>query len=385
MAMIPEQVLKAEDIHQVSMKTLHQHLKLNIDGYRCDTDMVFNALLKAAADNSSIEAACADLLEVADSNTLREQLNAALDVADLWRHEVELNNALADGIPDNVGRNGVELAIDFHDEPFYGQTPELRTYVSRDQAKKGTTRFFRIASAYVMWRGIRLTLALTYVLPEYSTLDVLRRLLQRLGHLNFQAKVLYLDKGFCSGDVINYLQDHQQPTIIACAIRGKSGGTRALCQGRKSYRITYTFTDGTCVDMAVVATLPPGKSGKRRRKWLLFVVIGLDWSPRKVKRTYRRRFGIECSYRHMRQVRIITNSRNPAVKFFVLGLALVLVNLWQRLRWVFFRRPGRGPATIMPQYFRFRRFISLLLRAVENAYGVIMGIPTHISPQSVIY
>ena len=385
MPMIAEHVLKAEDIHQISMKTLHKHLGLDIDGYRCDTDMVFNVLVKAASANSSIEAACDDLVQVADSNTLREQLNTALDVADLWRHEVELNAALADGIPDNLTRQGVEVAVDYHDEPFYGKTPELRTYVCRDQAKKGTTRFFRVASAYVMWRGIRLTLALTYVLPEQSTLNVLCRLLQRLGHLKIQAKVLYLDKGFCSGTVIDYLQAQQQPAIIACAIRGKTGGTRALCKGRKSYRTAYTFTNGTSADMAVVATLPPGKSGKRRRKWLLFVVIGLNWSPRRVKRCYRRRFGIECSYRQMRQARISTNSRNPALKFFVLGLALVLVNLWQRLRWIFFRRPGRGPATVMPQHFRFRRFISLLLRAVEHVYGVIMSIPTHASPQSVIH
>ncbi len=32
--------------------------------------------------------------------------------------------------------------------------------------KSGTTHFFRIASAYVIWHEVRLTLALTYVLPE---------------------------------------------------------------------------------------------------------------------------------------------------------------------------------------------------------------------------
>jgi hypothetical protein len=53
--------------------------------------------------------------------------------------------------------------------------------------RKGATRFFRIARASVMWRDIRLTLALTYVLPEYTTLEVLKRLLERLQRLGFQA------------------------------------------------------------------------------------------------------------------------------------------------------------------------------------------------------
>lgn len=367
------------------MNTLRQHLAWNITGYRCDTEMALNVLLKAASDNSSVEAACAELEAVADSNTMREQINAALPVAELWQQEAQLNAALAAGIPPKLARGGLEVALDFHDEPFYGKTPELRTYACRDMAKKGTTRFWRIASAYVMWRGLRLTLALTYVLPEHSTLGVLQRLWQRLTHLGLHATMLYLDKGFCSGEVIAYLQAQGQAAIIACPIRGKTGGTHALCQGRTSYRTRYPFTDGTTADIAAVATLPPGKTGKRQRKWLLFVVVGLDWSPQQVKRCYRRRFGIECSYRQMRRVRIVTNSRNPALKFFVLGLALVLVNLWQRLRWLFFRRQGRGPHTVRPHPFRFHRFIHLLMRAVEALYGVVMGVPTHVSPHSVIY
>jgi hypothetical protein len=56
---------------------------------------------------------------------------------------------------------GLEVAIDLHDEPFYGQSPELRTDTGKAQAKQGTSRFFRSASAYVIWRELRLTLALT--------------------------------------------------------------------------------------------------------------------------------------------------------------------------------------------------------------------------------
>lgn len=383
--MIPENQLHAKDLYQISMTTFTEHLTLDIQGYRCDTPMLFSVLTKAALDNTSLEAVCDDLADVADSNTLREQLNAALDVADLQRQEVEMNAALVADLPAELPRAGVEVAIDFHDEPFYGKTPEMRTYTCRDRAKKGTTRFFRIASASVMWRGIRLTLALTYVLPEYSILEVVTRLLGRLQQLGFQATVLYLDKGFCYTEVIRYLQAQGQTAVLACPIRGKTGGTRALCQGRKSYRTTYTFTDGTTADMAVVATLPPGKSGKRRRKWLLFVVIGLDWSPKQVKQRYRRRFGIESTYRQRRQMRLVSTTRNPAVKFFLMGLSLVLVNIWARLRWQCFRRPGRGPRTVLAAAFKLKRFINLLRRAIEEVYAAISVVRTTASPQSVIY
>jgi putative transposase len=95
--------------------------------------------------------------------------------------------------------------------------------------------FFRIASAYVIWREVRLTLALTYVLPEDDLPGVVERLWQHLRHLGLHATVVYLDKGFCSGEMLRYLQRAQQAAVLACAIRGKTGGIRALCQGRGSY------------------------------------------------------------------------------------------------------------------------------------------------------
>jgi hypothetical protein len=277
--MILEYELTAEDVRQAVLNTLKDHLSLETEGYSCTTEMTLNVLLKAAVDHSSLEAVCADLEQVASSNRLREHLNQALDVADLRQHECELNAALASAIPGHLARSGLDIAIDWHDEPFYGQTPELRSYVCRSQAKQGTTRFFRMATAYLMWRDVRLTLAMTYVLPEHSTLEVVQRLLQRLTILGFSQMTLFLDKGFCGGDVLRFLQAQHQPAILACAIRGKDGGTRALCTGRHSYRTTYTFTDGTVAEVTMVATLPRGRDGRRRRKWLMFVLVELDWSP----------------------------------------------------------------------------------------------------------
>jgi putative transposase len=383
--MILQEKLKAKDIRHQTMKTLQKHLTIKANGYRCQTEMMFDVLLKASAENSSIEAACSDLVDVADSNTIREYLNAALPIAQLREQEAEVNAALAESIPVSMNRTGLELAIDFHDEPCYAQQEALRQVTCRGKAKQGTTHFIRTASAYVIWREVRLTLAVRYVLPEESTLDILKFLLAQVRNLNFSSKVLYLDKGFANGLVITYLTEQKQPTIIACPLRGKTGGTRALCKGRRSYRTDYTFTDGTNAELALLATLVPDHTGRRRRKWLAFIVIHLDWSPRKIYRRYRRRFGIECSYRLMRSVRAKTTSRNPTLRFFLLGIALIMLNTWVFLRWEFARKPGSGPRRVDLDRFRFYRFSRLLIRSIEAIYGVIMAIPTHLSPQSVIY
>jgi putative transposase len=383
--MIPEYRLTAADVRHQTMKTLTEHLSLEANGYRCTTEMVLDVVLKASAEGSSVEAACQDLGGVAASNTVREYLNTALEVAQLSNQEAEANAALAASIPGSMKRHDLEVAIDYHDEPFYGRRPELLAVACRGKAKKGTTHFIRLASAYVIWRQVRLTLALHYVLPGEEKLTVLQALLSRLKELGFTFRVLYLDKAFAAGPVIAYLTERRQPALIACPIRGKQGGTRALCRGRKSYRTDYTFTDGTRANLALVASLVPGKSGKRRRKWLAFIVIHLDWSPHKIYQRYRRRFGIESSYRCMRQARAHTTSRNPALRFFLLAISLVLVNTWVFLRWEFARLMAPGPRRVEPHRLRFHRFTRLLVRSIEALYGSVMALQTHVLPESVIY
>jgi hypothetical protein len=355
--MIPQYELKAEDIRAYTLNILKDHLKLEVAGYRCTTEVILDVVLKASAERSSVEAACNDLQDVADSNTIREYLNSALENQALREQEIEMNAALAECIPNSMPRTKVEVAIDFHDEPFYGKGAGLREVSCSGQAKKGTTHFIRIASAYVIWRQVRLTLALRYVLPDENALDILKILLKRLQELGFrQIRVLYLDKGFASTKIIDYLKERKQPAIVACPIRGKDGGTRALCQGRKSYRTQYTFTDGTPATLTLKATLVPDKSGKRRRKWLAFIVIDLDWTPEKVHHEYRRRFGIECSYRLLRRVRAMTTSRNPAVRFFLLAVGMLLVNAWVFLRWEFARLLAPGLRRVDESRLRFHRF-----------------------------
>ena len=384
--MIPKDALKAEDVREMMLQTMERHLTVKTEGYRCTTDQTFNLLLKAVAEGSSVEAVCADSCGGVDSNTLREQLNAALEVCELRQQEVEMNSALAAAIPVGMPRGGLEVAIDTHDEPFYGKTGELLSYTCSGQAKVGTTHFFRLASAYVIWHEVRLTLALRYVLPEDDLPSVVECLLQRLGHVGLHATVVYMDKGFCSGEIIRYLQHIRQAAVLACPIRGKQGGIRALCQGRGSFSSDYTFTDGTSARLALVDTrVPDPKTKHKQRKWLAFVLVNLDWTPHQVYTQYRRRFGIEVSYRLLRQVKVLTNSRNPALRFFLLGLGLLMQNVWVLARWLFTRRPGKGRYKLIPSLLRFDRFRKLLVRAVERFYPPPLAVSVFISPQSVIH
>jgi putative transposase len=224
------------------------------------------------------------------------------------------------------------------------------------------------------------------VLPEDDRLRVVKVLLARLAHVGIHASVLYLDKGFCSGDIIRYLQATHQAAVLACPIRGKQGGIRALCRGRGSFTTDYPFTDGTTARLVLVDTrVRAPKTKHRQRKWLAFVIVHLDWTPHPVYRKYRRRFGIETSYRLLRQVKVLTNWRNAALRFFFSGLGLLMQNVWVLARWLFTRRPGKGRCKLIPALLRFDRFRKLLLRAVERFYPPPLAVSVFVSPESVIH
>jgi hypothetical protein len=383
--MIAQPELTAEDVRALALEVMQHHLKLDVNGYKCDRAMLHNILLKAAADGLSIDAVCQELSGLAAANTVRVQLNKALNVKDLKQHEQQMNEALTEWLPPALYPRRLELALDMHDEPFYGKSSAFEEYVCRGPAKSGTTHFIRVASVYVIWRDVRLTVAVTYVRPKEPTLRIVKRLLKRVCAVGLRWYSLYMDKGFCSTKLIRYLQAKRTPAIIACPIRGKKGGIRALCIGRKSYTTRYTFSDGTQVCLVLHRRWVRDKNGSRQLKWLAYVLVAIVWSPSEVFVIYRRRFGIECSYRLMHHTKATTTSRNPAVRFFLLGLALLLENLWVRLRHTVARVPGPGPRRVRMSHFPLRRFVTFLARAMERLYPPILSCPLLCFTESVNY
>ena len=373
--------LTDQEVLRYMREGLRKHLPLQAEGYVCTTDDLLNVLLGVAADRGTIESVCADLIGTPDPETIRRYLNEQLCVEDLPDLGRRLNAALAEEIPLRVWRQARDVAMDLHDRPYYGQTPQAKGLWVRSRAKDGTTRFYRIATAYVMLNGLRVTLAMRFVLPGDSTVTILDDLLNRVKTLGIRVQRLFLDKAFGGIAVADYLTRRGQPALVACTIRGRTGGTRALCRGNKSYRTTYTFKGAQHTQFTaelavcrVFTTAKRTKRMKRRAEWLIFTLIHLDLSPRQARRLYRRRFGIESSYRCAGRTRGWTTSNNPAYRFVLLALAFILLNVWIHLRWLFTQVPRRGCRWLDTKRFELTRFTKFTVRALQQRYGCVQDI-----------
>ncbi len=371
--------LTDEDVRVEAHAQLGAHLPLSAEGYSVTTEMLLDVLLHAAPTGRSVEAACDELLEVADANTVREYFNDQLTANRLDILEQRLGAAFGADLPRKVRRAKLDIAIDLHDQPFYGKSPELRALACRGEARAGTTRFFRIATAYVILEGVRVTLAVVFVTPELDLRLVLRVLVERVGKLALSIKRLWLDRGFECVEIFDYLRFQRLPAIVGLAMRGKEGGTRGLCRGRGSYVTDHTFRRagyGTARIQVVVVRSHRSDSRAHRPPWMVFAQIVGHLTPHQVREHYRRRFGIESSYRQMRQVRIKTTTRNGALRFVYLALALIIRNIWVTLRFAYCQIPGRGRdgRKLDDERFKLRRLAAFLQHAIEHRYSLITQI-----------
>ena len=142
---------------------------------------------------------------------------------------------------------------------------------------------------------------------------------------------LYLDKGFCTIPVCRNLANSPWPVMIACPIRGKHGGTKALCRGAAAIARSTPFAAPKTACSPLVAVIRTRTTHKRRKQgpvrwcWLIYVTFRCaNLALRKVQRLYRRRFGIESSYRCLRKVQAWTTPRNPTLRFLLIGLGFLL-------------------------------------------------------------
>jgi putative transposase len=371
--------LTANQVLEHARQGLQAHLQLQAEGYKCTKDDLLNVLLTAAARQCTIESVCAELSSGPGAETVRQYLNEQLTPEQLPGLERNLNEALVAQVPKRLWRQTQDIAIDLHDRPYYGKTSQEEGLWVRSRAKAGTTRFYRVATTYVIRRGLRVTLAIHFFLPGDSIVGALKTLLERVERIGIGVNCLFLDKGFAGIDSQTYLNESGIPALIACTIRGRTGGTRALCQGNKSYRTTYTFRNTAekkqfTAEVAVCRVFSTAKRTgrmKRRAGWLIFILINLDLTPRQARRSYRRRFGVETSYRCAGQVRPWTTSKNPAFRFVLIGLSFFLLNVWLHLRWLYTQVPRRGCRQLDTRRFSLTRFARFIVRATEHRYGCV--------------
>ena len=377
----PYPTLNRRQVHHSATTYLQGHLPLRDYKRKVTTSTLWSILLVAAAGVTSIHAACGRLEGLPAEETIRKALYASLpEFAELQR---QINRALAGRLPRALRRRRQRLAIDLTLIPYHGEHFHDPKEVYRSLAKDGTSHFHAYATAYVVLRGQRYTVALQAVAKGEPLKEVVRRLLQQARSVGVKARLVLLDRGFYGVDVIRYLQTARYPFLMPVVIRGRKaddprgpGGTRVFAVMKHSGWHEYTVKGGTKrtakVSICVSCRNYRGQWKRHGRQALVYACWGVTGrSCAWVRETYRSRFGIESSYRQMNQARGRTSTRRPELRLLYVGIAMVLRNEWVWLHFEILSTPRRGGRAIRLERLRLRELLHWLIQVIEEAYGTI--------------
>lgn len=223
-------------------------------------------------------------------------------------------------------RNKVDLAIDFTDWLYYGN--ERDPMVLGTQPKKGTHLAYKFATINVVESGQRFTL-LALPISDYSEMkNVVERLLIYAKH-KVKIRRVYLDRWFYRVDMIRVLKKHGLKFIIQAPVRGT--------EIKESMRKGKT---PLCFDHEMMLGGTP-----RERESVKLFIVDSHWGAGKrvcfatnldvnegnanhFAELFRKRWGIETSYRVEGIFRPKTTSKTYSVRLFYFSFSVCLYNLW---------------------------------------------------------
>jgi Transposase DDE domain len=372
--------MTANDIYRFAAAMLQPQLKWQDHGPKCTVTVLLQVLFYAAAQLCSVFAACSRLREAPSDQAVRDALAALCPEAGVL--EQQFNQSFARQLPKGLKKRPQRLAIDLTLIPYHGQPHRCSEEIYRSQAKSGTTHFHAYATCYVVHKGRRFTVAMMRVNQGTTMVEVLKCLLRQASRAGIRPRLLLLDRGFYSVEVIRYLQAARYAFIMPVIIRGLGANdprgpsaTRVFAVQKHSGWAQYTLTNSEKIKATVRIGIHcrnwAGQRKRRGRQTLVYALWGIQpKTTHWVYQVYRLRFGIETSYRQLNEARIKTTTRNPQLRLLFIGIALLLRNLWVWVHWHYLASPRRGERKLNLYKLRFKTLLMWLTHFAETTFGI---------------
>jgi putative transposase len=376
-----QSTLKASTVHAYARQLIQETLELEAYQPCVPMWMVASVLVMAACWQTSLTGACALVRLNPDHIAVRRALYGCLPTRprDLLQR---LLLALRQSWPPHLHGGRFPMALDLHQIPYYGK--KNTRGVTLRQKKASTKKSFTYATLCVLCPDGRYTVGLLPTRPTMRLTTLLEQLLGQADEADLSVSYLMLDAEFYSAEVFDWLQRKGIAFLVPAKKRGRKGtGNSYLFEPTCPvgwYRYRWT-TDLRRWNFAV---------GKRRKKGTLTVEVqmavarhqstgepvvfatgglGKEWSPARLVQAYRKRFGIETKYRQLQQCLARTSSRKERLRLLLVGLALLLGNLWTYLHEELFSRGPVGQRERHLHTLRFTTLIAAVAADVAAAFG----------------
>jgi len=230
------------------------------------------------------------------------------------------------------------------------------------------------ATAVLVHHRHRFTVGLIALTGGEKPHQVVAALLAQMDARGLKLRGVVLDSGFDSGETLLLLQDRKLSYTVPLRRKGNSDNRRNAVWRLEVGTVTTVEwkTDKTnrpVSTQAVVMRRPKEKEKK------VYCFGGWDAEQARsevrrasmAKRWYRKRFGIETSYRQMNEAKAMTTKKDVKYRLLLIGLGLLLRQVWVWLTGQM-ARDGRLRPTQWVQGLRLARMIDWLADLLEGKY-----------------
>jgi hypothetical protein len=376
--------LRPAVVHAYAQQLLVAELELQDYKQSVPAGLLASVLLLASCWQSSLPAACLLVRGTPSHESVRKALHACLPprTTDLL---ARLLAALRRSLPGHLRARPLAFALDLHQRPYYGKFTRGCT---RRQKKKSTRKSFTYATLAALSPEGRFSVGLLLTRPFMRYTTIVARLLGQAREAGLSVAYLLLDKEFYTAEVIDWLQRHDTPFLMPAARKGGNGWLFEPATQVGWYDYTWEsrprrhdFKAGRnyraaamSVTARVCVATHPRKGGR-----LVYASWGLSkWPPQAVVQEYRRRFNIETKYRQLGQCLASTCSRSERVRLLLVGVALLLCNLWAYLHSEVFSLGALGERRRLLPLLRLLALRVGLAQAIVTTLG---GLADEWSPQ----
>jgi len=221
-------------------------------------------------------------------------------------------------------------------------------------------------------------LALTWIRRHEPTVVVLSRLVSQIRRIGLIIKRILLDRAFFNVPVVEFLQQENLPFLMPVMFRGrrpkkrrKATGLRLIRQQRAGWYSHTMKNKNKQVTVSVCVGYRRHrnrKDGKQVKQKLLFAAWHVKGSPSEIRQRYRKRFGIETSYRQMRQARIYTCTRNPRLRLLFVAVALILRNFWVWIHHTRLSDRSGDNLTLHLDRLRFKQMLDWIVHEIVDLF-----------------
>ena len=364
-----EYVLKAHECFDAVVKNLTKHIKFQTQG-RITPKQLLSIIVAMSVERLSIHSINTISDDVSSPTNIKHHLDKITLEELVDKNVILLTSEILNCIPKD---KPYQLSMDINEETYYGEITEInQQYVIGGQLKKSTKLFYKYTSVYLTYKNIKITLAVLPMRKKVKLIEYVKALLSIVERLGIRYDVLLLDRGYYSVPVCNFCKDNYIPLIMPVKKTGKKikSWLDRKISGRYRYTMRSTKYGSARVDVIVDVQNAMGRHGKQERISYGYVCLYIDWKPRKVFQTYRKRFGIESSYRMKNRTKARTSSRDPKLRYLYTLVSMMAKNFWVMLKWKYFCPLRRGPKKIDTSLFRFEEFLNLIWQAFQRRFRI---------------